>query len=138
MMNDFSERCKGIDERQVLTHGDIGNNLIKNNQRLYIIDWDYSRVAFPERDIWFMVRSLDEYEKIKAMFINSGIDIPIRKERLIYYSLHSFFFHFLNHLVDIEETTDERKKRLITNYTHRLFFNSFINEQIEFLLKMLE
>lgn len=136
MMRDFSERCKCIDEKAVLTHGDIGNNLMKNDGRLYIIDWDYARIAYPERDIWFMLRSVEEYEKIKAMFNQNGINIPLRKERLLYYSLHSFFFHFLNHMVDIEETTDERKKRLIINYTHRLFFNSFINEQIEFLLKM--
>lgn len=138
MLCDASELCKALDEKKVITHGDIGNNLIVSNGHIYVVDWDTSKVAYPERDIWFMVKSCGDLTKAKDELRKNGMDSPISTKRLLYYGLYGFFSHFWNHIVAIEETVDERKRRLLSNYLRRYFFNAFINEQIEFLSKIKE
>lgn len=138
MLCDASELCKALDEKKVITHGDIGNNLITSNGHLYVVDWDTSKLAYPERDIWFMVKSCGDITVARNELQKNGVDSSIIIKRLLYYGLHGFFSHFWNHIVAIEETDNERKRRLLGNYLRRYFFNAFINEQIDFLSKIKE
>ncbi len=133
LLLEASDKCKGLKDDMVITHGDIGNNIIESDGRLFVVDWDTAKTAYPERDIWFMVKTYEELSFAKESLKKNGVKTPIRKDRLLYYGVYGFFFHFWNHVVSMEEATDDRKKRLICNYMRRYFFNAFINEQIDFL-----
>lgn len=131
LLREMSKLCKKITFNYYITHGDAGNNLIQNGNNFYLVDWDTFRVSCPERDIWFMIRSEDDIKVIQEIFYKKGFSYEIEKERLLYYPTYSFFYYLKCHIVAIEETNDPRKKRLILNYVHRLFFNGFISKQIE-------
>ncbi len=89
----FSRRC--IDERSNfhITHGDAGGNCIINGESLTIIDWDYPKLAPPERDAWFFINNNDLIGKISNI-----IDYDLKIERLCYYCYYSFFYYLTEYL----------------------------------------
>jgi len=89
----FSRRC--IDDRSNfhITHGDAGGNCIINGETLTIIDWDYPKLAPPERDAWFFINNNDLIGKICNI-----INYDLKIERLCYYCYYSFFYYLAEYL----------------------------------------
>ena len=106
--------------------------MIFHDDRFFVVDWDTAKIAHPERDLWYVVRSCEELELAKNELEKNGVGVSISINRMIYYALQSYFTHLWNHIVAIEGTTDEREKRRLVNYIRRYFFNGFFNDQIVF------
>lgn len=132
MLDEVAKICFNGSLKKVITHGDIGNNMIFHDDRFFVVDWDTAKIAHPERDLWYVVRSCEELELAKNELEKNGVGVSISINRMIYYALQSYFTHLWNHIVAIEGTTDEREKRRLVNYIRRYFFNGFFNDQIVF------
>lgn len=130
ILNELSCKCKKTSFDFYITHGDASNNIIYRGNQLFLVDWDRFKIACPERDIWFMIRSQEDIKVIQESFYKNGFDYEIKKERLLYYPLYCYFSYLKDHIVSIEETDNPRMKRLILNYIHRLFFDGFICRKI--------
>lgn len=88
-----------------ITHGDAFGNIIKNEDNLYIIDWDDLLLAPLERDLWFFYEDESIVNSYKEEFINFDIE----KDLLLYYIYKRFYddlFGFLE-LFDKEDINKE-------------------------------
>lgn len=123
-LSHFAGLCQGDDSNFYITHGDAGGNFIVAKDKHYIVDWDDSILAPPERDAWVM----GYRDWARCLFQQSlrrtGIDYTLRPERLAYYSYHMFFYWlaWLTGCMKFEETMD--------------FFNSYGAERIEYADKL--
>lgn len=70
-----------------ITHGDAFGNIIKNEDDLYIIDWDDLLLAPLERDLWFFY----EDESVVRLYEEEFPGFDIDKELLLYYIYKRFY-----------------------------------------------
>ena len=100
----FAERCKPNVSHFYITHGDAGGNIIANDGKFYMVDWDDPRLASPERDAWFCMHWDWAVAAFNKALKNNGIDYALRTDRMAYYCYHYFFLYlteFLNTHFDL-------------------------------------
>ena len=125
----FSERCKPDTSNFYITHGDAGGNIIMNNEKFYIVDWDDPILAPPERDAWFCLYwdwTIDVFNKEMQ---KNGINYLLRPERLAYYCYHSFFWYLTEHLetyFEIGNRGGDMHEKLID------YLSGWIEEELNF------
>jgi len=95
----FAALCRGDTANFFITHGDAGGNLIENGDKYFIVDWDYSLLAPPERDAWVVCHRDWARDAFHEALRCNGISHTLRPERLAYYCYHYFFF-YLNAFLD--------------------------------------
>lgn len=77
----------------VLTSGDVGGNVIINDGRMTIIDWDDMHIAPPERDLWFYMQDMEQIRLIERSLSACGFAWCMKPERLVYYCCQRWFFY---------------------------------------------
>jgi len=117
----FAERCQGDTASFFITHGDAGGNLIVDGDRYFIVDWDYSLLAPPERDAWVMCSKDWAMDAFHEALRSNGISHTLRQEWLAYYCYHYFFF-YLNAFLDASAQAD----------TIEEYINGWIEESFRF------
>ena len=88
----FSDLCKNDTTNFFITHGDAGGNFIVSNGKHFIVDWDNSVLAPPERDAWEMGFQDWAQRLFQEKLRQNGINYNLRPERLAYYAYHVFFY----------------------------------------------
>lgn len=94
----FSARCRGDESAFYLTSGDVGGNVILQGDRMFIIDWDYLKLAPVERDLWFYMRDKAQLVLIDEVLQQEGIAYRLREERLAYYCYSGYFYYLCEYL----------------------------------------
>jgi hypothetical protein len=120
----FADLCRGDTTGFFITHGDAGGNVITNGDKYFIVDWDSSCLAPPERDAWeWGFRDWAKCLFNKTLHQN-GINYTLRMERMAYYCYHIFFFCLssLTKYSPVEEIES--------------FFNDWGEERIEYADKL--
>jgi len=87
----FARLCQSCNDNFFITHGDAGGNVIKNNDKFYIVDWDDTAIAAPERDAWFGIHLDWAEQDFNNALARRGIDYSLRPQRLAYYCYRAFF-----------------------------------------------
>ena len=95
----FSDLCRKDKNDFVITHGDAGGNFISNGNASFIVDWDSTKLAPPERDAWFCVHWDWAMAGFRDALNQNGIGYELRNERFAYYC-YWFFFFYLNAYLD--------------------------------------
>ena len=88
-----AEVCRRDLSGFVLTSGDVGGNVIINDGRMTIIDWDDMRIAPPERDLWFYMQDMEQIWLIERALTACGFAWRMKPERLVYYCCQRWFFY---------------------------------------------
>lgn len=94
----FAELCRGDTADFFITHGDAGGNLIVNDDRYFIVDWDNPILAPPERDAWVMCSRDWARDAFQNALAQNGIRHTLRLAQLAYYCYHFFFFYLTTYL----------------------------------------
>jgi hypothetical protein len=123
-LSHFAGLCRGDDSHFYITHGDAGGNFIVAKDKHYIVDWDDSILAPPERDAWVMGYRGWARRLFQQSLRRTGIDYTLRPERLAYYAYYMFFYWltWLTGYTQCEDIMD--------------FFNSYGAERIEYADKL--
>ena len=98
-LNHFSQLCKKMNITSVITSGDIGGNSLVNNGRITIIDWDWIKLAPPERDFWWYVQDPNQITGINSGFHQENFEYVLDNNILGYYAFFSFIY-FLTEIID--------------------------------------
>lgn len=85
--------CRGNGEAFCITSGDVGGNVIVQDGRMTIVDWDRLMLALPERDLWFYMWSDAQTSLIDRVFKESGFLYALRPERFAFYASTQHFFY---------------------------------------------
>lgn len=125
----FSDLCRHLDCPMVITHGDAGGNCIVTPERFTIIDWDYPKLAAPERDTWFFMHRESQVKEIEQAFQTAGFDYELNRKRFAYYCYASLFYYIGEYLKAIGESSGETRERLVRQL-EEYFRSSWILEQI--------
>jgi hypothetical protein len=91
--------CENKQKKLVITSGDIGGNSLVVDGKINIIDWDWIKLAPPERDFWWYVQDLNQITEINAAFRRESFDYSLDNDFLGYYACFSFIF-FLMEILD--------------------------------------
>lgn len=101
--------CKANTKSLVLTHGDLGNNILaKTPDDLYIIDWDEMRLAPAERDVFMNDENAEfmaGYKSIRPDFI---VDLELRR----FCILQRYFERMNIYFTQILDNTNPNEYRL--------------------------
>ena len=101
----FSNLCRGDITDFYITHGDAGGNVIENDDKYFIVDWDNPTFAPMERDAWFCMSFDWAMTAFNDNLRDNGIKYTLRPERLAYYC-YDFFFYYLNAYLDAHTQAD--------------------------------
>jgi len=124
----FASRCDTNTSHFYITHGDAGGNLIVDDDKFYIIDWDEPRYAPPERDAWFCLHWNWAMDAFHGALHQNGINYTLRPERLAYYCYHMFFNYMVEYLTTY--TTRDCKRYIFAAMTE--FFSCWIEDNLIF------
>jgi len=95
-------------ERFVITHGDAPGNIIAHEGKIFVIDWDDSMFAPPERDIWF----LKENKKFMAEYLRNIPGFEWNDKFYAYYVLWRTFDDLFGWIGEIvSDKSDEHKMK---------------------------
>jgi hypothetical protein len=126
----MAEICEKDKCNYYITHGDAGGNVMKNNKKYYLVDWDDPVYAPPERDMWFYLDNIKFINKCNEEFKKHGLDYKLNRERLIYYCYKSFFWYLTLYL----KTYFENYKNNISIIKElKDYFNGWIDKKIAFI-----
>jgi len=129
----FAKKCQFDYNNFYITHGDAGGNVIQNEDKFWLVDWDLPRLAPPERDAWFCMNRPAFMKSFKNALSENGIDYSFKDERLCYYAYQSVFEYlnnFLHAFFELPAAADE-----IIFYTEN-FFTCWILESLEYADKI--
>jgi spectinomycin phosphotransferase len=105
----IAARCKANTKSLVLTHGDLGNNILaKTPDDLYIIDWDEMRLAPAERDVFMNDENAEfmaGYKSVRPDFI---VDLELRR----FCILQRYFERMSIYLAQILDNSTPEEYRL--------------------------
>ncbi|MCL2671391.1 MAG: aminoglycoside phosphotransferase family protein [Clostridiales bacterium] len=121
----FAALCAQDYSRFYLTHGDAGGNFLWGDDRNYIIDWDETMYAPPERDAWVMCCRDWAMRLFADALAQSNIGYTLRPERLAFYCYHMFFMYIGEFLDDL---TLYGKRQDIEEY-----FDCWVMERMEYV-----
>jgi hypothetical protein len=113
-----------------ITHGDAGGNVMKNNKKYYLVDWDDPVYAPPERDMWFYLDNIKFINKCNEEFKKHGVNHKLNMEGLIYYCYKSFFWYLTLYLKTYFEN-DKNDISIIEELKD--YFNGWIEKKITFI-----
>lgn len=98
----FANLCRDDTNDFCITHGDAGGNIIKKHDTYYIVDWDDTIIAPPERDAWNMLCYEGKSDWARCLFQKAlrqhGNMHVLRNERLAYYCYFYYFFYMTEYL----------------------------------------
>jgi hypothetical protein len=77
----------------VITSGDVGGNTMVHDGRYTIIDWDWIKLAPPERDFQWYIQFPEQIAEINASFKSEGFDYVIDIDLISYYVCFSYFYY---------------------------------------------
>jgi hypothetical protein len=97
--NFFANLCKNKEQKFVITSGDIGGNTLIANNKIYVIDWDWIKLAPPERDYWWYVQNLNLITEINVLFHRYNFDYSLDSNILGYYAF-SLYIYYLTEIID--------------------------------------
>jgi len=96
----FAEICRKKQSRLYITSGDIGgNSLINDKGEIIIIDWDWIKLATPERDFCWYFKDPKLMDEINNAFAAAGFDYKLDMD------IVSYWIYF-NHIYFLTETID--------------------------------
>lgn len=126
---EFAERCKADRSNFYITHGDAGGNVIVNDDKFYIIDWDEPKLAPPERDAWFCMHWGWAMDAFHNALRQNDIEYTLNPDRLAFYCYHNFFLYLTEYLAAFHDLPDMRSALLegITEY-----FDGWIKENLQY------
>jgi hypothetical protein len=94
----FSEICMQKSNMFVITSGDIGGNTIVHNGHCTIIDWDWVKLAPPERDFWWYIQFPKQIAGINASFKREGFDYVMDTGLISYYAFYSYIYYLTEYI----------------------------------------
>lgn len=124
----FAGVCQRESSRFFLTHGDAGGNCILDGRRFTIIDWDYPKLAPPERDAWFFMHKPQQVEEIESAFAGQGFVYTLSFRKFAYYCYDSLFYYIGEYLRSMLCVQGEKKMKLAQDLES--FFTGWIFEQV--------
>jgi thiamine kinase-like enzyme len=74
----FAKRCRTDFDHFYITHGDAGGNIIVSEDKFYIVDWDETMLAPPERDAWFCMHWSWAMNAFHDVLRQSGIEYALK------------------------------------------------------------
>lgn len=117
----YAAANEGRRDHFVITSGDVGGNVIVQDQKLTIIDWDYLLLAPPERDLWPYMQDKAQIRLVDEVFQESGVGYTVRRERLTYYCYASFFYYLHAYISGIGLFTRQETLTAIINDLNAFF-----------------
>ncbi len=126
----FSKRCKKSFDNFYITHGDAGGNIIANEKRIVIVDWDYPLFAPPERDAWFGLGYDNVLDEINNTLAENGINYQLNYDRLAFYAYSSFFYYFHECFRCLFELENKEKQDMLAEEIPDMF-NCWITVQLD-------
>jgi hypothetical protein len=97
--NMYAEICRVKSTFFAITSGDVGGNTMVHNGRYTIIDWDWIKLAPPERDFWWYVRFPEQIDEINKLFKQQSFDYVMDSDLICYYAFFSYIY-FLTEMID--------------------------------------
>lgn len=125
----FAEKCADDYNGFFITHGDAGGNIIVQDEKYFLVDWDYPLLAPPERDAWFCLHWDWAMAAFNESLQKQGLDYTLRYDRLAFYCYHSFFYYlteYLDAFFDLGNRGGDMVQ-VIEDY-----FSSWIEEELNF------
>jgi hypothetical protein len=89
----FAEICKEKSNMFVITSGDVGGNTMVHDGRYTVIDWDWIKLAPPERDFQWYIQFPEQIAEINTAFKNIGFDYVLDADLIGYYVFFSFIYY---------------------------------------------
>ena len=127
----FAEKCKSDTSHFYITHGDAGGNIIVNDNKYYLVDWDDVRLAPPERDAWFCLYWEWAMTAFNGALKANRIDYILRSERLAYYCYDMFFFYLNAYMKTYFALGGDSMAKMLTDY-----LNGWIEEEMRYADKI--
>jgi hypothetical protein len=97
--NMYAEICRAKSNFFAITSGDIGGNTMVHDGHYTIIDWDWIKLAPPERDFWWYVQFPEQIDEINKLFKQYNFDYVIDSDLICYYAFFSYIY-FLTEAID--------------------------------------
>jgi hypothetical protein len=97
--NRYAEICGAKADFFAITSGDVGGNTLVHGGRYTIIDWDWIKLAPPERDFWWYVQFPEQIDEINRLFKQYGFDYVMDSDLIGYYAFFSYIY-FLTETID--------------------------------------
>ncbi len=127
----ITSRLNNKDIRRFITHGDAGGNVIIDEDRFWIIDWDDPVLATIERDIWFFAPYVDIKRMMNKLLVQNCIEYKISDELIAYYTYKSLFYYLNECFRALYELKSEQDKESMVAYIDGTI-NGWIRKQIEY------
>lgn len=127
----FSDHCKTNLDGFCITHGDAGGNCIINKKNFIIVDWDYPKLAPPERDAWFFMWDTKQTDIINKLLKENNIDYTLDKNRFCYYCYYSFFYYLTEYLQAYFSVSSITEKQVFADELVK-YFDSWIFRHLHF------
>ena len=89
----YAEICRRKSNAFVITSGDIGGNTMVHDGHYTIIDWDWIKLAPPERDFWWYIQFPEQIAEINSTFKREGFDYTMNADLIGYYAFYSFLYY---------------------------------------------
>jgi spectinomycin phosphotransferase len=132
------KEIKKKEQKMCLCHGDIhaGNILIDQN-KFYIVDWDTIILAPKERDLMFIGGGIgnkwNEPEEIEYFYYGYGKETDINKNLIKYYRCERIIqdiYEFYNQIVN-RETEEEERKLCLKYFKEQFVINNVADIALE-------
>lgn len=99
-------------------------------QEPYLVDWDSSLIAPPERDAWINIWDPDALAEIDDIFLQESIPYQLRPERLCYYTYDWFYHYLVEHLGVILHASDSNQQETLVHGLLDYLESSWIFRQL--------
>jgi hypothetical protein len=125
----FSEICIQKSNVFVITSGDIGGNIMVHDGRYTIIDWDWVKLAPPERDFWWYIQFPEQIAEINASFKREGFDYVMDTDLISYYAFYSYIY-YLTEYIDCLLFNPASRPEIIQRFKEHFDENDFFRKNL--------
>ncbi|MDR1176456.1 MAG: hypothetical protein LBK83_13420 [Treponema sp.] len=125
----MQENTGNVSRFSILCVGDIGGNTMVHNGRYTIIDWDWVKLAPPERDFWWYIQFPEQIAEINASFKREGFDYVIDTNLTGYYAFYSYIY-FLTEYIDCLLFNPASRPEIIQRLKEHFDENNFYRKNL--------